>query len=249
MIALYAALALSAAPAPSDIRVDERLGEQVPLDLELTDERGHAVHLGDYFDGKPVLLILAYYDCPMLCGLVLRGAAAAMQAMSWEPGREYRVLTVSFDPHDTPERARKKQAEATQSLGRAAPVLWPFLTGRAGEVERLAHALGFVAVRDDETGQYGHPAVLFVLTPTGRISRYLYGIEPPVRDVKLALLEASAGKTGTSLERLVLRCYAYDPAMRRYMPFISGFLRLGGLGIFAALAAVVTTMWRRERRR
>src|SRR5690606_15503737 len=142
----------------------------------LTDHAGRAVRLGDYFHGdKPVVLVLAYYSCPMLCGLVLRGTAGALQSLSWLPNEQYRVLTVSFDPDDGPEDARHKQAQALQMMGKGAtPEHWPFLTAKAEAIARLAEALGFALERDAASGEFAHPAVIFVLSPDGRISRYLY---------------------------------------------------------------------------
>ncbi len=244
-LALWISLA---SPSLEAVQVEEHLGAQVPLDLAFADEDGRRVRLGDYFgDGKPVLVVLAYYHCPMLCGLVLRGVQEALANLSWSAGQEYRVLTISFDPRDGASQAKAKQAETVRALGRGAAAAWPFLTGDESSITSLARALGFGAVRDKETGEYAHPAVLFVLTPDGRVARYLYGIQFPVRDVKLALLEAGQGTVGSSLEKLLMRCYAYDPASRRYLPFVSGLLRLGGLAFFLALAVALLRLWRRER--
>lgn len=237
--------------APNDITVDERLGATIPLELRLRDSRAREVVLGDYFtDGKPVLLVLAYYDCPMLCGLVLRGAATALQGMSWVPGREYRVITVSFDPEDGPREARARQESLLRAMGGDVdPERWPFLTGDAESIAKLTTALGFTAIRDESTGQFAHPAVIFALSPKGLISRYLYGMQFRPLDVRLALLEASEGRTGSSLDRLMLRCYAYDPATRRYGPLVTGLMRVGASGILASLGLTLALLWRRERRR
>ena len=237
-------------PILREIGVDERLGAQLPLDLAFRDERGRPVRLGDYFrDEKPVLLVLAYYDCPMLCGLVLQHAMVTLHELGWTTGNQYRVLTVSFDAKDTVAGARAKQESALRALGLATePDRWPFLVGDESSIAALTRALGF-RFRRDRTGQLAHPAVVFTLTPRGAISRYLHGLDYTTRDLKLSLLEASDGKTGTFLERLLAACYAYDPATKRYGFFVSGFMKIGSLLIALIVLAVLVHYWRRDRRR
>lgn len=236
---------------PSAVGVTERLGERVALDLPFTDERGRPVLLGDYFgDGKPVLLVLAYFDCPMLCGLVLSGAARALGDIGWTPGEDYRVLTVSFDPEDDPYDARQKQAAILGALAPGIePARWPFLTGGPDAIRALARALGFTAIRDEATGQFAHPAVVFALGADGLVSRYLYGIAYEPHEVKLALFEAARGRVGSTVERAIMRCYAYDPATRRYGVYVTGVMRAGGAVILGAVGALVGVLWRRDRRR
>ena len=236
---------------PSVATVNEKLGAQVPLDLELVDETGKAVKLGDYFgDGKPVLLVLAYFTCPQLCGLIMQGAATALRQTGWAPGEQYRVVTVSFDAHDKPEDARQKQAIELAALGvEGQTTKWPFLTGTPDAILALTRSIGFGFARDDASGQYAHPAVLTFLSPQGRVSRYLYGISFPPGDVKLALLEASQGKTGSALDRVILRCYQYDPATRRYGLVVANVMRIGGVFILGAVGTLVGMLWRRERRK
>lgn len=249
---LLAACAARAEPAPLEkLGVTEKLGTRVPASLEFVDQQGKAVRLGDYFDGeRPVVLITAYFRCPMLCGLVLKGMANVVDAMDWTPGKQYRILTVSFDPEDTPRRAQKKQTSTLARLQRQlSPKRWPFLTGTAAAIDPLLEHLGLEIARDPRSGEYAHPAVAFVLTPNGTVSRYLYGIDFPPRDLKLALLEASEGQTGSAFERVLMQCYSYDPASRRYALFIDNFMRLGGVGILGGVGLLLAFYWRRERAR
>jgi protein SCO1/2 len=253
MIAALVLAALVAAPAGSPAWAEgadvvEHLGAQVPRDLAFTDTGGHPVRLGALFDGThPVLLVLAYTSCPQLCSLVLDGTVAAVRALpGLTAGVDYRVATISFDVHERRELAAAKRA---QLLARLGPVDWPFLAGDEPAITQLTRALGFQFLRDPRTGALAHAAVVFVLTPDGRISRYLYGVEPPVRDLKLALLEAAGGAIGSTADRLLIRCFRYDPATRRYGPQIARFLQLGGLVIFAIVATGVALLVRAERRR
>lgn len=233
--------------------VVEHLGARLPLDLGFVDSRGQRVALSSLFDGtRPVLLVLAYYECPQLCSLVLDGATRAMRELEpqgWMLGRQYRAVTISFDATDRIDQAARKQASVLAGLGRTDPAQWPFLVGDEGSVRALTERLGFSFLRDPRTGALAHPAVTFVVTPDGRIARYLYGIEYPPRDLKLALLEASSGKTGSLGDRIVMRCFRYDPATRRYGLFVARFMQLGGLMIFAIVVAVFAVFLRHERRR
>lgn len=232
--------------------IEEHLGGRVNPSLSFTDPAGERVHLGDASaGGKPVVLVLAYYRCPMLCGLVLRGAVLGMKKLDWQLGREYRALTVSFDPRDTPASARAKQASTLAGLGRpgVTPGDWPFLVGEEPAIHALADAVGFRYAYDARTDQYAHPAAAIILTPDGRVSRYLYGVTFSARDLRLALLEAGGGKIGTIVDRLILTCYHYDPATRAYGPFVVGFMRLGGAVILLTVAALVSVLLLTERRR
>jgi protein SCO1 len=245
-LALAPDVARGGAPRLDDVDVKEALGASLPLELPLVDETGRAVTLARYFTGdKPVVLVLAYFRCPMLCGLVLNGARRAIATLGLVPEKDFRVVTVSFDPRDSPHEAAAKQRAL---LGDPPEFAWPFLsTPDARVIERLAERLGFEAKPIAETGELAHPAVLFLLTPDGRISRYLYGIDFPARELRLALLEAGEGKIGTTLERMILRCYRYDPATRRYGLYVEGMLRGGGAVVLGVLAFALTRLWRRER--
>jgi protein SCO1/2 len=254
---LLALLAALAATAHADVRpppeldgvgVTEHLGAHVPLDLEFRDKDDRRVRLGELFaDGKPVVLVLSYFQCPMLCGLVLRGVAEAMRALDWRLGREYRAVTISIDPRDGWKEAGRKEATALAAAG-ADDGAWPFLTDEDGHARLLADALGFGYRWDGRGQQFAHPAVVFVLTPDGRVSRYLYGVDYAPRQLKLALLEASAGRTGTFLDKVLMACYRWDPATRRYGVLVTGFLRVGAAVVLATLVALLVYLFRLERR-
>jgi protein SCO1/2 len=218
-------------PAVRAVDLEEQLGRRLDPSLAFTDMDGRRVRLGETITGDaPVVLVLAYYRCPMLCGLVLAGVVDGMNDLSLRLGKDYRALTVSFDPRDTPERARAKRASTLAALTAPAEgaAAWPFLVGGEAATRALADAVGFRYAYDARTDQYAHPAAIVILTPDGRVSRYLYGTSFLARDLRLALVEASQGRTGTIVDRVLLTCYRYDPATRAYGPFILGFMRLGG---------------------
>jgi protein SCO1/2 len=233
--------------------VTEHLGAKLPLDLTFTDSAGAKTPLRSLFDGvHPVLLVLAYYECPQLCSLVLDGAVTAMRQLDsygWHLGPRYRVATISFDAREHIDQAARKQTSVLAALGRADRSAWPFLVGDEANITALTQALGFKFLRDPRTGTLAHTAVVFVLSPDGMISRYLYGTEFPARDVKLALLEASDGKTGSVGDKILLRCFHYDPSTRRYGLFIARFMKIGGAVIFGIAALVIFAFARYERRR
>lgn len=232
------------------VDIIEHLGQEVPAGVDLVDEQGRLVQLGDYLlKDRPVVLSLVYYDCPMLCHLVLNGLVSTLRQMDLVPGRDFSLVTVSFSPAETPAQARERQRGHLQALNdQVAPADWPFLTGREPQLRALADAVGFRYRYDPATRQYGHPAALFVLSPSGKITRYLYGVQFPARDLKLAILEAAQGRVGTTLDRVLLQCYRYDPASRRYGLFVFGFMRTGGALVLLAVALLLGRYWRRELR-
>ncbi len=238
-----AAATAPAADAPAvlrDVGIDQRLDEQVPLDLEFADETGKAVKLGDYFGKKPVVLVLAYYRCPMLCTLVLNGLAVAMRDMPLTPGTDYQVVTVSFDPRETPQLAAEKKANYIRKLGRpGAAEAWHFLTGQAEPIRRLAAAVGFRYVYDKAKDQYIHASGVIVVTPAGKISRYFFGIQYLARDLRMGLVEASGGNVGSPAEELLLYCFHYDPALGRYTADVINMVRVGGVLTIVAIAGMV----------
>jgi len=261
-IALAATPAAAAPPAPGTpawaetADATEHLGARLPLDLGFVDARGRRAPLRALFDGThPVLLVLAYYECPQLCSLVLDGAVDAIVALDRQGfalGRQYRVATISFDATERIDQAARKQASVLARLGPGRgddPDAWPFLVGDEASVRALTGRLGFEFLRDPRTGAIAHPAVVFVLTADGAISRYLYGVDYPPRDLKLALLEASEGKTGSVGDRILMRCFQYDPATRRYGLFVARFMQVGGAMIFAIVAVMFWVLVRHERRR
>jgi protein SCO1/2 len=233
-----------------DVGVEERLGNRLPLDVELVDGKGRPLALASLFDGeRPVLLALVYYDCPMLCGLILSGMAKAMRENGLVLGEDYRAITVSFDPEEKPAQGEERRRGYLQSMGRSdAGDDWPFTVGTGAASRALADAVGFRYAMDPATGEWAHAAAVFVLTPDGRVSRYLYGIEYPPKDLRLALVEAAGGKVGTSFDRLLLTCYRYDPASRKYQPYALGIMRAGGLVVLVALAGLIGGLVWRERR-
>lgn len=248
-----ASLALTGVPSPVPDGVDlqEHLGAAVPRDVALTDHRGRATTLASLLDGeRPLVLVLAYYRCPMLCGLTLNGLARAVQGLDGALHDEYRVATVSFDPRDGPADAERARVTALDTAelptdGEA----WPFLTAEPGEVERLADALGFQFAYDERTDQYGHPAVVFVITPDGTISRYLHGFSPQPLDLRLAVVEAGRGEVGNLVERTLVTCYRYDPTTRRYGFHVLGFIRIVGGLLLLTLGTGLFVLVRRDLRR
>ena len=241
----------SAVPAPlREIGFDQNLDQPVPLDAAFTDEHGRIVRLGEYFGTRPVVLAFAYYDCPMLCTLVLNGLTSALSVSSLEPGKDFEIVTVSFDPRDTPKTAAAKKASYLERYKRAGAVTgWHFLTGGRPSIDRLTKAAGFRYVWDSETGQFAHPTGIAVLTPDGRLARYLFGVEYGPRDLRLAIVEASAGKVGTPVDSLLLYCYHYDPMTGRYGLIVMRALRLAGAATVLALATFIVVMVRKEKRR
>jgi len=235
-------------PPLQGVDIEERLGARVPERSVFLDQDGKPVHLGDYLGkGKPVVVALVYYECPMLCGLVLGGMARGMKETGLVLGQDYQALSVSFDPREKPAEALVRQKGLLQSLDRAdAKDAWPFLVGLEKDSRSLAEAVGFHYKFDEETKQYAHAAAIFVLTPDGRVSRYLYGIEFPGRDLRLALVEAAGGRIGTSFDRFLLTCYRYDPMARKYVPYAMGMVRAGALLVLFGLAGALVFYWRRE---
>jgi len=233
------------------IDVEEHLGSTIPLDLTFTNSKGEPVQLNQYFNHeKPILLNLAYYECPMLCTLILNGVQEGVQKLAWKPGNEFQMVTVSIDPGETWEMAAKKKQNYLS--GFKTPVDesgWAFLTGKQTNITSLADALGFRYFYDPERDQYAHPAVTFILSEDGTISRYLYGLEYPENTLRLALLEASDGKIGNTLEKFILTCFHYDPEQKRYVLFAANLMRAGGVVTIGILAIFLGVYWIRERRK
>jgi len=241
-----------AAPAVfKDLDVVENLNEPIPLERSFVASDGHSVSLRSLLrEGKPVVLTLVYYRCPSLCNLVLSGMVSALHQSGLALGTDYRGVTVSIDPAETPDLAEERKRGYLQAIGVPATTAdWAFLTGQEEDIRALAEAVGFRYVYDAQLKQYAHAAVSFILTPEGKLSRYLYGVQYPPRDVRLALVEAASGRVGTSFDRVLLTCYQYDPATRRYGFAIKAFLRIGGLMVFAALSGLLAVLWRREVKR
>jgi protein SCO1/2 len=237
-------------PQLRNVKIEQKLNKQVPLDLEFRDETGATVHLGDFTGKRPIVLVLVYYSCPRLCTMELTGLMKTARALPLNIGRDYEVVTVSFDPRDTPQAAAAKKATYVAGYGReGAGAGWHFLVGDKRNIERLAHAVGFAFEYDDRTEQYSHASSIIVLTPSGRVSRYFYGIEYAPRDVRLALLEAGAGKIGGRAEQFLLYCFHYDPSTGKYSLAVMRLIQAGGVLTVAMLAGFVVVCRSRERRR
>jgi protein SCO1/2 len=231
------------------IEIQGQLGAQVPLMVPFVDHDGRPVTLGDYLrPGRPLILTLNYYGCPTLCSFVMQGALDGIKGLAFTAGREYQIATISIDPREGPELARMKRSTFLQHLGRAGEGVWPFLTGKEADIKAVADAVGFRFRWDEKTQQYAHAAGIFVITPEGKVSQVLYGIEYRPRDLRLALVEASRGAIGSAMDRLLLFCYHYDPQIRIYRMTPMGIMRLGGVVIFCSLCLLLIVMWRRERR-
>jgi protein SCO1/2 len=230
------------------IRIDQRLNEQVPLDIPFTDEAGREIRLGELFGKRPVILALVYYECPMLCTQVLNGLVTALGVMSFEPGREFDVVAVSFNPKEGPGLASQKKANYLERYGRPQTSAgWHFLTGEEDSIKKLTDAVGFRYEFDPEIQQYAHGAGIEVLTPQGIISKYFYGIEFSARDIRLGLIEASENRIGTPIDDVLLFCYHYDPATGKYGAAVLRLVRIAGVATVLGFLSFLTVTLRRER--
>jgi protein SCO1/2 len=231
-----------------DVSIEQKLNEQVPLDLTFRDESGQTVTLRQYFGKKPVLLTLVYYECPSLCGLVLQGLLKSLRVINYTPGDQFEIVTVSISPTETPELAAAKKANFLKEYGREeAAAGWHWLTGDEKNIRALADAVGFRYVYDPKTKQYAHAAGIMLLTPSGKISRYFYGIEYSPRDLRLGIIDASQGKVGSLVEKVILFCYQYDPTTGKYGLLVVRLIQLGGLLTLLVLGGFIGTMFYRER--
>jgi protein SCO1/2 len=230
------------------IGIDQRIGEQVPLDLPFTDENGREVRLGDYFGERPVILALVYYECPMLCTQVLNGLVTTLGVMNFEPGREFEVVAVSFNPKEGPGLASQKKANYLERYARSNTAAgWHFLTGSQDSIAQLTKAMGFRYEYDSEIDQFAHGAAIEVLTPKGKIARYFYGIEYSARDLRLGLIEAAEERLGSAIDDVLLLCLHYDPSTGKYGATVLGMVRLGGIATVLAFLAFMAVSLRRER--
>jgi protein SCO1/2 len=248
LLAALAALAQAAPPPPvaarddllEQVGIDQRIGAQLPLDARFLDEGGREVSLGELFARRPVILALVYYECPMLCTLVLNGLFESLGALGFDAGAGYEVVAISIDPGETPALARAKRDGYAARLGGDAARGLHFLCGREEEIARVARAAGFRYAYDAGRDQYAHAAGIMVATPSGELARYFYGVDYPPRDLRLALVEASAGRLGSPVDQVLLFCLHYDPARGRYGLAVLDLIRLGGgltvllLGLFIA---------------
>jgi protein SCO1/2 len=246
---LYGARPSSGSPstglpaALKDVRIEQKLDQQLPLDLVFRDESGHEVKLGQYFGKKPVVLAFVYYDCPMLCTQVLNGMVTSFRVLPFQIGNEFDVVTVSFDPRETSALATSKKKVYVDYLPErmraGANSGWHFLTGDPINIEKLTEAAGFHYRYDEETKQFAHASGIMLTTPGGKLARYFYGVDYSARDLRLGLIETSANKIGSPVETLLLYCYHYDPATGKYGLVVMRVMQVAGaitlLGIVAML--------------
>lgn len=237
-------------PGLRDVGFDQRPGAALDPTLEFRDETARPVHLGDYFGARPLLVVPVYYRCPMLCSLVTGGLVSALRAVAFDAGREFDVVVVSFDPREGPEQAAaKKTAVLAEYRREGAAAGWHFLTGSDASITGLMQTLGFRYRWDAADAQYAHAAGIVVVTPGGRIARYFFGVEFAPRDLRLALVDASAGRIGSVVDQLLLFCFHWDPATGRYSGAALAAVRIGGVATLVALGAFVWITLHRERRR
>jgi protein SCO1 len=229
--------------ALQEVKIEQKLDQQLPLDLVFRDESGREVKLGQYFGQKPVVLAFVYYDCPMLCTQILNGMVTSFRVLPFQIGKEFDVVTISFDPRETPELAQKKKKVYVDYLPEKmradAANGWHFLTGDEANIAKITYAAGFRYHYDEKTQQFAHASAIMVTTPHGKLSRYYYGIEYPARDLRLGLIESSANKIGSPVEQLLLYCYHYDPATGKYGLVVMRVMRIAGVLTLLGIAAML----------
>jgi protein SCO1/2 len=232
-------------PGLKNVGIEQHLDEQIPANLSFRDETGKSVQLGDYFGKRPLILNLVYYQCPMLCSEVLAGLEGAMRALKFDVGKEFDVLTVSFDPRETPEMAAAKKAESLKRYGRAgAADGWHFLTGPQASIDALTKAAGFQYQYDPNIGQFAHATAILVLTPQGKIAQYYYGVDYAPKDLRLGLIQASQNKIGSIVDQVLLYCYHYNPDTGKYGAIISRILKISAGATVFLLGTFLIVMFR-----
>jgi len=235
-------------PGLKNVGIQQNLNRQIPPDLSFQDDLGRSVRLADYFGKKPMILSLVYYNCPMLCGELLSGLESSLRMMKFDVGKEFDVITVSFDPRETPEMAAKKKAEFLKRYQRAgAEQGWHFLVGEQDAIDALTNAAGFEYQYNEKTQQFAHVTAIMILTPEGKIAQYYYGVEYPPKDLRLGLVEAGRGRIGSLVDQLLLYCYHYDPEQGKYSAVILRVLRLAGAANTLFLGAFIFLVIRRRR--
>jgi protein SCO1/2 len=232
-------------PGLKNVGIEQRLNQQIPLGLVFRDEGGKTVTLRDYFGQKPVILNLVYYQCPMLCSEVLSGLVSSLKILKFDVGNQYNVLTVSFNPHETPDLAAASKAQYLKRYGRpGAAEGWHFLTGPEESISALTQAVGFEYQYDAQTDQYAHATAIMILTPDGRVAQYYYGVEFAPKDLRLGLIQAASGKIGNLVDEVLLYCYHYDPATGKYGAVITRILKLSGIATIVLIGGMVLILFR-----
>ena len=243
----------SGLPEPlKKVGIEQRLGESLPLDAEFKDENGQIVKLGSFFTkGRPVVLALVYYECPMLCNQVLNGLTGSLKGVSLEAGKDFDVIAVSFDAKefDKPDLARNKKASYMERYGRPETEKgWHFLTGKQESIDAITSAAGFSYVWDEKSNQFAHASAIMIANPDGKLSRYFYGIDYSPKDVKFGLIESADNKVGSVTDQLLLYCYHYDPATGKYGFAILNAVRLGAVATLLGMGLMGFVFWRRNKR-
>jgi protein SCO1/2 len=235
----------------NNVKFDQKLNSQVPLDLTFRDESGKQVQLSEYFHGKPVVLSLVYYECPMLCTQVLNGMDQAFNSLRFSIGKDFDVVTVSINPKETPDLAADKKKEYLRLYGNrsGSEEGWHFLTGEKPQIDSLADAVGFRYLYDAKTDMYAHPSGIMVLTPEGKVSRYLFGVEYLPKDLRFALIDASSRKIGSPVDQLLLLCYCYNPVTGKYGLVIANIFRAAGAVTIVVLGTVLLVFFRHEKKK
>lgn len=252
LLAMMAGVSRAQTSQPSilnDVRIDQNLDAQVPADLSFKDENGATVQLGQYYNKRPMVLVLVYYKCPMLCTMVLNDLNRVLGAMQMNVGEQFDIVTVSFDPTETPELAAKKKHQYVRTYGRPhAEEGWHFLTGDETSIKKLTDTVGFHYAWDQKFQQYAHASGIIVLTPEGKVSRYFYGVEYSARDLRLSLAEAAGGKISAPAEQILLYCFHYDPATGKYSLMVTRFVQLGAILTISSLGMFWFMMYRRGKK-
>jgi protein SCO1/2 len=234
------------------VGIEQKLNEQIPLSAEFKDENGKIVKIGDYFGKRPVVLALVYYECPMLCSEVLNGLTGSLKGLSFNAGKEFDVIAISFDARENekPELAKSKKENYLKRYAREGTENgWHFLTGSQDSIDKITQAVGFGYKWDEQSQQFAHAGAIMILTPEGKLSKYLYGIDYAPKDVKFALMESSANKIGSPVDQMLLYCYHYDPATGKYGLMVMKVVRAGGVLTLLGIGVMMFVFWRRNKKK
>ncbi|MED5268854.1 MAG: SCO family protein [Candidatus Neomarinimicrobiota bacterium] len=235
-------------PAEGPIDIIERLGDIIALDAEFLNEKGESVLLKDFFyKDIPTIITLNYFECPMLCSLILNGLGDSIQKMNLDPGDEYQIITIDINPYESYQLANQKKNNYIKEYNiDNLDENWVFLTGTHDNIKKITDSLGFIYYYDRIRDEYMHPAALTIVSPEGMISRYLYGIQFIEKDLKLALLESAEGKIGSTLDKIILSCYRYDPYKNTYTIFATNIMRIGGIFTLIFIGLMLYNYWRKD---